>query len=321
MMASPNVEALGRTLSGAIRTATEAPKKLPESDDSPLVNLQSRRHNAPPLFCIPGAGANVTSFIELVSCLEAARPIYGLQPRGLDGALVPHSTVQAASQAYLRSIGELHPTGTVHLLGHSFGGWVALEMARRLLEAGRTVGSLTILDSEVPDDEDVITREYNSTEAIMAWLEIFELLLDRPLGVTRAEIGSRNDAAQRELLHRLLVKEGVVPARSSPAVLRGPLRTFAMSLRTHYRPGEVYPGQVRLVLVDDQRLDTETNRKNQEQIVEGWKRWAPNLVYTHAAGNHMTILKSPYVQALASLVRSETRDIGSHLAAKAEKAG
>lgn len=104
-----------------------------------------------PLFCVPGAGTSVTSFVELTGCVDPSWPVHGLQPRGMDGSAVPHTTVAAAGEDDPRAVNQACPEGPVYLLGHSLGGWVAFEMALRLREAGRPVASLTILGSDVPD--------------------------------------------------------------------------------------------------------------------------------------------------------------------------
>jgi thioesterase domain-containing protein len=305
IMHTPHVEFFGNALSHAVRKGGESQRVLAESSYSPLIALQSGRQNIAPLFCLPGAGANVTSFTELTTCLERSQPVYGLQPRGLEGELVPHTTVFAAVECYVRAINEIYPRGPVHLLGHSFGGWLAFQLAQTLLQSGRTIGSCTILDSEVPDRDARILREYNNTEALMKWVDTFDLVLGRPLGVSRTDIDSRSEAVQRGLLHDRLVAEGLMPVRSDPDMLRGPLRTFAASLRTHFRPDRPYTGQVRLVLVDDPALDEVANRQNQQETTDGWKRWVPNLRSTHGPGNHLTILKRPHVQALADLIQED----------------
>jgi thioesterase domain-containing protein len=189
---------------------------------------------------------------------------------------------------------------------------VVFDIAQRLLENGRAIGSLTILDSEVPESR----CEYNNTEAIMAWIEIFEQILERPLDVGRGDLDLLNEPAQRKLLHKRLVSEGLVPPRTDPGILQGPLRTFAMSLRTHYRPDKVYPGPVQLILVDNPKLDQDANRRSQECIVDGWKQWAPNLVCTCAPGNHMSVLKPPHVQTVARLLQNAMSDIRKKAAVK-----
>jgi len=100
-----------------------------------------------------------------------------------------------------------------------------------------------------------------------------------------------------------LVRYGILPQRSEPEVLRGPLRVFATSLRTCYTPANIYPGPLRLILADDPRLEETDNRRKQECLIERWKQWAPGLISVHASGNHLTTLRTPHVDALALILR------------------
>jgi arthrofactin-type cyclic lipopeptide synthetase C len=304
IMDKPNVAGFGQTLSDAILHAAKESEEQREGSFPPLIGLQSGRANTNPHFWIPGAGASMTSFAQLVACLDRTMPVYGLQPRGLDGDLVPHSSVRAAAEFNLAAISQIYPSGPVHLLGHSFGGWVAFEMAQLLLESGRTVASLTILDKEAPDETDNVSREYTNTDILMDLIDGFELTLGRPLGIGRIDIESLTETAQRELLHRRLVASNLMPRRTEPDVLRGPLRTFGASIRAHYKPDKPYPGRLTLILVDDPRLDQASNRRYRDETTENWKRCAPNLVCVHGPGNHLTMLKEPHVQALAVLIRA-----------------
>ena len=54
------------------------------------------------------AGGNVTSFTELTAHLDKEWTVYGLQPRGLDSILVPHSTISAAVESYIRMIDKIY---------------------------------------------------------------------------------------------------------------------------------------------------------------------------------------------------------------------
>src|SRR5262249_23162075 len=150
MMESPHITSLGAALSRAIRQSREIKVSQPEKDYCPMWSIRSAQYGAAPVVCIPGAGNTASSFLDLASTLGGLRPIEGLQPRGLGGVVVPHTTGPAAARAYLQAVQQKYPDGPVHLLGHSFGGWIAFEMAQLLRGAGRSVASLTILDSEVP---------------------------------------------------------------------------------------------------------------------------------------------------------------------------
>jgi arthrofactin-type cyclic lipopeptide synthetase C len=305
MMETPNIEVLGNALSYAIRSSEESASKSFQKRFSPLQTLQSGQYGRPPLFCVPGAGGSLATFVDLVNHLDKSWPIYALQPRGLDDLFVPHSTVPTAADCYLNAIEQFTSAGPVHLLGHSFGGWQVFEMALKLLHSGRTIASLTIVDSDSPDREDAPMREYSNTEVLIRWLEIFELMLGRPLEITSSDLDSLTEAGQRELLHSVLVREGLFPRRSEPDSLRGPLRIFAMSLRTQYTPNSTYPGPVRLVLVDDPKLDVHANRLAHHGLVKEWTRWAFGATSTRVSGNHLTVLKPPNVHALATLLNSE----------------
>jgi arthrofactin-type cyclic lipopeptide synthetase C len=305
IMRDPKVQPFGRLVSERILEAAENSCDIPERRYSPVAVLQSGRPDILPLFCIPGAGASVSSFVELTSALVRTQPIYGFQPRGLDGDLVPHATVEAAAECYLQHVDQLYPSGPVHLLGHSFGGWVALQIAQLLVDRGRSVGSLIIVDSEVPDAAGDPIREFDNTEAIMRWVDTFELVLGYPLGVTREEIGLRPPAQQRIILHGRLVGKGLMPVQSDPDLLIGPLRTFAAAIRTQYIPRHPYPGPARLVLVDDPRLEHAANQRNHWEVLNGWRALIPALSCTHSPANHMTVLRAPHVQTLANLINDQ----------------
>jgi thioesterase domain-containing protein len=303
MMEPGNVETLGRALSGGISAAAHV-RPSRTGRGSPLVTLQSGKPGGAALFCVPGAGAGVATFAELAGCLDPSWPVHGLQPRGLDGEGVPHSTVEAAAEHYLAAVRGAQPDGPVHLLGHSLGGWVALEMAHRLRREGRTVGSLTVLDSEVPGDTGR-PGEYDAREALLALVEVFEQAAERPLGIAPADLDALDEAGRLGLLHGRLVRAGLMPGRSQASSLLGVLRAFASGLRTAYTPDAPYPGPLRLVLVGGPGLDEEAKLKQFAEAVRGWKRWAPELEFSPGAGNHVTALKQPHVRTLAALLSAE----------------
>ncbi|HEX2081189.1 MAG TPA: amino acid adenylation domain-containing protein, partial [Longimicrobium sp.] len=307
MMQAPNAASLGEALSRRIDQAWEGGKAPAGEGYAPVVKLRGGKPGCAPTFCVPGAGTSVASFVELSGCLHSTGPVLGLQPRGLDAATVPHSTVQAAAEHYLRAVHEAGPEGPVHLLGHSFGGWVAFEMALRLRQAGRPVASLTILDSDVPDQDEGSIREYDGVEAFLKLVEILELTAERPLGIACADAGALDEAGRLKLLHCRMLRYGLISARSTYQALYGPLRTFARCLRTTYRPSGVYPGPLRLVLVPDPRRDEEANRAQFAETVRGWRRWAPGLVFSAGAGNHVTALKPPHVASLAAFLAEDRR--------------
>jgi arthrofactin-type cyclic lipopeptide synthetase C len=299
-MMGPHVEATGRAVSAALAALGPRPAPAPEAGWRPMLTIQTGHASQVPVFCVPGAGDSVIGFTSLAAALGQAVPLRGLQARGLDALLAPHRTVEAAAEVAVCAIAEACPRGPVHLLGHSFGGWIVLETAQRLLAAGRPVASLTILDSEAPGTAGgMVGAEYGAVDVLLELVGVLEMAAERALGVGREALQALDRTGQLRLLHEAMVRAGLLPQRSRPEILAGTVRTFAAALRTRYRPARLYTGPVRLVLVPDTRLDETANRQLQAETLAGWRRWAPRTTSWIGPGNHITLLKPPHVQALA----------------------
>lgn len=294
--------ALRAALSQAMPGAAEAVS--PERQHSAHVVIQSGARGQSPVLCVPGAGDSVIGFIPLGEALGARFPLHGLQPRGIDGLLVPHATVEAAAAFYLEATAAVRRGEPVHLVGHSFGGWIAFEMASQLLAANVAVRSLTIIDSEAPAGIGVLGSEYTQTEVLVELVRVMELSTGASLQVDLDALRSASRAERLRLLHEGMIRVGLMPRRSSPAALQGLTRTFGTALRTTYRPERPHRGRIGLVLARDTHLDDAGNVRKQAQMLDGWRRWAPDLVAWTTPADHFSVLRQPHVGALADWWRA-----------------
>lgn len=244
------------------------------------------------------------SFADLSDALGPQRPLYGLQPRGVDGVLVPHSSVAAAARSYAKAVQKVCPQGPVHLLGHSFGGWIALEMAHRLKADGCVVASLTLVDTQPPDQESFSQKEYTRTEAMMRMIAVLEMAAQGSLGIRPGDLDGLDNKEQLSLLHSRLLRTGLVTKFSTPEVLLGPLRTFECAARASYCPQASYLDPVHLVLLRDTKADNQTNWRKFSDNIDQWRHWAPTLISWVGPGNHITGLKTPHVSVLVEWLRS-----------------
>jgi aspartate racemase len=103
-----------------------------------------------PIFCVTAGDGNTIGFGALARRLGPDQPFYALQPRGLDGRVLMHRSVEGMAEHYVRQIRHVQPHGPYVLGGRCFGTLVAYEMTRILEGAGERVALLLALDSVGP---------------------------------------------------------------------------------------------------------------------------------------------------------------------------
>ena len=117
---------------------------------SPLVEIKPGAAKSP-LFCIHGGGFNILVYRDLALQLDADRPVYGLQARGLDSHQPLAERLEAMATDYINEIQRVQPVGPYLLAGLSNGGNIAIEMAQQLQARGETVALVAMFDSYGPD--------------------------------------------------------------------------------------------------------------------------------------------------------------------------
>ncbi|GAA1229138.1 hypothetical protein GCM10009676_09530 [Prauserella halophila] len=205
----------------AIRTLFEAPtvaQLVPRLDDPDTAEAGAFDVVLPlrsggdenPLFCIHPASGFSWSYAGLIRHIDPAVPLYGLQSAGLaaDEPLPP--TVPDMAARYVDEIRRVRPEGPYRILGWSFGGIVAHEMAYQLERAGERVELLAMLDSfpksdaERADTTDIDERELYEALLDLAGYDpsiVGEGVLDRAriTEMLREQGGILGEITEREL--------------------------------------------------------------------------------------------------------------------------
>ncbi len=112
---------------------------------SPFVQLKAGSER-PPILIAHGLDG-LTSFSRLAEHIRTGHPVYGIQARGVDGLEEPYDRIEDMAQFYLDALDRVQPKGPYILIGYSFGGLVALEMAQRLSRNEENVALLVLIDA------------------------------------------------------------------------------------------------------------------------------------------------------------------------------
>ena len=252
-----------------------------------------------PLFLVHSMAGTVLELWPLRRALRTARPIYGIQARGLEAGKDPQACVVEMARDYAALIRGVQPHGPYSLGGYSFGGLVAFEIGRQLSEAGEKVENLILIDSGIharflPLNQSL---RYRATRPIRDMQAVF-----------RAEPGQRLNHVKGKatvVLDRLRARFGLPPKRPDlvggvmheahlPPELRRVRGAILTAIRG-YKPGRYAGKLVFIRAASREAFDSEP----------AWRKAARGGIEVRAVpGDHLSIITEPHVQALAREVDS-----------------
>jgi len=111
-----------------------------------LVALAASSHQRPALFCLHYGEGEVSAYRDLANELGCHRPVYGIQSQLFEHTDVLDTSIAAMAERYAEIIRRTAGHEPIHLLGWSFGGRLALEVARQLAQSGRELGFIGVVD-------------------------------------------------------------------------------------------------------------------------------------------------------------------------------
>jgi amino acid adenylation domain-containing protein len=264
---------------------------------SPVVPLQPNG-SLPPLFCVHPADRNVMGYVNLVRHLGPDQPVYGLRDLGEDLSR-PVAVIAAEHVAAIR---EVQAEGPYYLLGWSFGGFVACEMAHQLERAGETVAFLGMLDTMAPElvhawphssDVDIITGAAYDVASLSR----------RPFVLDRDALEGLDADEQVRMVVDALHAQNAAPADFDADALRDGYLTLRARVRSRagYAP-EPFPGTLtlfRAMDVKERMTQFFAPYTEEERRTMGWCRAAAEVEVRPVPGAHVTLGSEPHVRVLA----------------------
>nr|WP_269781645.1 non-ribosomal peptide synthetase [Nocardia bovistercoris] len=261
-----------------------------------------------PLFLVHPIGGNVLCYLPLARQLARGRAVYGLQAAGADAGSTPETTIVGMAESYLAAVRRVYPEGPYHLAGWSFGGFVALEMARRLPE--RDVASVTLLDTIALREQ---AREPVADRQLIRWF-FFELLwYAEGNEVTNVEFDP-DDHRSEELFDAMLaqaIRSAILPPNSSPRTLRRLYEVFHANYTAMLEyPLYPYDRDITLLRAEDGLppgvdLAHRTVGSMFDSQDNGWQPYAARrFTLIPVPGDHLHMMTEPHVREVAARLDS-----------------
>jgi 3-oxoacyl-(acyl-carrier-protein) synthase/thioesterase domain-containing protein/NAD(P)-dependent dehydrogenase (short-subunit alcohol dehydrogenase family) len=301
-------------------------RKLPLQDylkDVPVSDLIQRLSNAPSragdagadiftplcqpaeppqLFLFPGA-------VGSVSYLQATAEAIGdgHQVTGVDILLqtTATTTLEQLAAASWEGIRRKQKTGPYRLVGHSFGGFLALEVAQQIRDAGQTVSFVGLIDTALLRSNRPAIDENNGDELryVARVLRFIYLpaaqapLSEEPADVELAQV--MGSLQQAKLMPAGFDGQAIVQcAREAFRAMRAHVPKRYEGSVTLFRASDPFPAE----FFGSGVLDAEWD---DQQL--GWGRYLPKLQVIPVPGNHLTMARSPLARDLGLAIREALR--------------
>ena len=245
--------------------------ETPSAVRSAVIALQPLG-SKPPFFFVHGLGGSVLRFRDLARHMAPDQPFFGIQAQGLDGTQPCLQRVENMADVYLEHLRSAQPEGPYYLGGYSFGGYVALEMARRLQAQGEEIRALVLLDTYAVESKSLFERFLSlSTEQKIAYLK------------------RRTRRYQKGIKRR-------IDFIFLPQAVKNVRRTLAVA-ENNYKL-EAYSGRILLFRASEKGL------RGLEDSTGGWHKYVAGGLEVHEIdGDHGDILNEPNVELLARDLR------------------
>lgn len=287
-----------------------------EEPEASLVSIKPDGDKIP-FYAIHAVGGNVMFYSDLAKYLDKDQPLYALQARRLAGRQVGHGTIEEMAAFYIKEILEHHPDGPYCLGGSSFGGLVAYEMARQLVQQGKEIGIVALFDTGTPEYKKA--RVQNNSKLNIKTHELIERIhLHRSniAALTGAEkFGYVFQKANRGLsrykrqiqnTRKKLVRKVYSEFRGKSAIPTNYIQLEDQLMRAQRKfVPKPYAGKITLFRASIQPYGLAPNP------TLGWETLADDIEVHEVAGHHTSIVAEPYVRGLVELLNVHLKKINA----------
>jgi len=283
---APTIEQMALALGGNLAGGPE-----------PLLVPIRAGDNASPWYCIHPLGGHVLCYHALAAALGDEAAVIGVRAVGMEeGEALPAEFAELAS-IYVDELVARQPLGVFRLIGYSFGGTVAVEIASQLRVRGREVSTVVLLDAPHPAVAAAGAANADLTDLLVGLFVGLRLDAD--------SLRPKPEDEQIDIVIDAAKSAGLVPRAMTREESHRYIRVCRANQQHTHRPAR-YDGPVALIraavgadrITDDPRL--------------GWSEDVlPNLRLSWASTDHETMLMGEGVAAVAAALNGLLEPMGN----------
>ena len=229
--------------------------------------------------------------------LPPYHPVYGAVPFGVQEFLVPDS-IEHCAEIYVNSLLTICNDQKFIIGGFSMAGIVAIEVAKKLKEKGKTISFVFVLDSLFPSLD---VKYYNNSQQVKDIVEFY--LYKLKYGNLKFWTTSGLDMIKwfpKKVLRTLKLKKKQMNTN----------KNIQLILDFHY---ESYRGKmIYFVAQTDRSIQNswlQYNRTNSEQNLSLWRNSVDGEFVVHPIyGHHMSFIKDKHIDQVCQILSFYLKD-------------
>ncbi|WP_346239112.1 amino acid adenylation domain-containing protein [Niabella insulamsoli] len=250
----------------------------------------------PPIYLIHGGALNILLYKKLEPFLSEDQPLYGIQALGLSGDIKDLESIETIARRYLREILEVNSKGPYIIIGYSYGGIVAHEMVKQLMQLGKEVKMLGILDTNVGGRHIPVTAAGRLAVKLRRQVKKAAFIGGNLFKYPKEVIGY-----QLMLIKRKLFKETYKESEDEKIYDYDEKVIEAYNQAYYSYVMEPLDIKVHLFRVKERIYFLD------DPVYLGWKRYTKGVVVHDVAGDHKTFLLPPHNETLVRIMEKAIR--------------
>lgn len=237
--------------------------------------------NKSPLFCFHAGDGPVLFYKLMPQYVDSDRPVYAIQPKGIEGNEPMHSSIEEMSSDYLSEIEKIQENGPYNLLFYCYNA-IAVEISYQLKQKGKSV-NLIVVDSSVGPGASF--KEQTIFQRLRRYLR---KMTSTPITTITNSFKSRYKNYVQTRLSSL--------SHDTITQNLAQVRNRLDRLHTNYKWKKIKANCTLILCKADHVKLRETN-------IESWRNWCQSEVKVVLnSGNHFNQFEEPHVQTLGQYV-------------------
>ena len=220
----------------------------------------------------------------------------------------PYSDISDIARHHIQTLQTIQPQGDYQIVGYSFGGKVAFEMAQQLRNLGHKVSLLAIIDVqvEVPNIEKQAVN-WDETQHLVELAKFYQGIFETDFNLDRQVQSSSN---VMELMDYLIAQLSNLGHKLTKIELKRILEVYKANIKanSHYLPQNIEATPISLFRAKELGILGDYLPNLEMSIADpswGWQQLSVDPIELQLIpGNHFTMIAEPNVQVLAQKLKA-----------------